>query len=347
MYNRDPLSGTVETLETAGLDYEFVPCLTEEALIKAGRDADAILIGTVPLTTRRAMEHMPRLKLVGRSGVGVDSVDLDAATEMGICVTNTPGINSSEVADHAMALLLSITRNIPELASAVSKGAWSDDPKQFGRMRKHLRRLAGFTVGIFGFGNIGRAFSQRIRGFGPGRIIATDPYIQQTSADLYGVELVDFDTLISESDIISIHSASTKENFHAFDASAFAKMKEGAILINCARGPIVDESALAQALNSDNLAAAGIDVTEVEPLDAESVLLNTKNLTITPHVAGSSNITVEEGAKRWAENPVNLFNGKPLHGLANPEVVKTIAVMRSNGSSKWDDLPDPVIGRGF
>ena len=347
MYNRPPSDESLKVLDDAGLSYEYVPCHTEEELIRAGANADVLLISTVPYTTRRVMEALPNLKMVGRSGVGVDSVDLEAATELGICVTNTPGVNTSEVADHAMALLLSIVRSIPALDAWTRSGGWSDRQKEIGSLRMKLRRIAGNTVGIYGLGNIGRAFSQRIRGFGPARIIAYDPYVTRTTADLYGVELVSFDVLLAESDFISIHSASTKENNHAFGREAFGKMKPSAILVNCARGPIVDEAALYEALDTGSIAAAGIDVTEVEPLNAESPLLNLPTLTITPHIAGSSHFTAIEGARRWAENAVSLLTGKPMHGFANPEVVKTIAVLRSQGGSRWKGIPDPVIGRGF
>ena len=346
-YHREPNENVARVFAEAGMDYQHIPCLSEEETIRAAQDADALLVWTIPPTTRRIMEALPELKLVGRSGVGVDSIDLRAATELGICVTNTPGINTSEVADHAMAILLSITRQIPQLSSATLNGAWTDSPQQLSPLRQKLRRIAGANVGIYGLGNIGKAFAQRIRGFGPGRILAHDPYIRRNISDLYGVDLVDFDTLLTESDFITIHAPATADNYHAFDADAYAKMKPSAILINCARGPIVDEVALAQALKSGQIYAAGIDVTEVEPLDPESPLFQVPNLTITPHVAGGSDYTAKEGSIRWAENPVNLFTGKPLHGLANPEVVETIAIMRDKGASKWDNIPSPQLNRGF
>jgi D-3-phosphoglycerate dehydrogenase len=255
-------------------------------MIAAAQDADVILVGTVPHTTRKVLEALPKLKMVGRSGVGVDSVDLEAATELGIAVTNTPGINTSEVADHAMALLLSITRQVPE-----------------------LREVA--------------------------RIIAHDPYVPQTTADLYGVQLVDFDTLLAASDFLTVHASATAETHHIFNIDAFRKMQPTAVFINCARGPIVDEVGLAEALEAGCIAAAAIDVTEIEPLDAESPLLKIPNLTLTPHFAGSSDVTGREGARRWGENAIFVLTGQVLHGLANPDVVKTIAVKRTQGDTRW------------
>ena len=135
-------------------------------MITAAKDADVVLVGTVPHTTRKVLEALPNLKMVGRSGVGVDSIDLSAATELGICATNTPGINTSEVADHAMAMLLSITRKVPEQNAALKDGAWSDRPAEVDALRGQLRRIAGNTVGIFGLGSIGKGFANRVRGFG-------------------------------------------------------------------------------------------------------------------------------------------------------------------------------------
>jgi D-3-phosphoglycerate dehydrogenase len=342
IYNRPPSDITLNVIRDAGIDVEYVPCTTENEVITAAKDADVLLVGTVPHTTRKVLEALPKLKMVGRSGVGVDSIDLDAATELGICATNTPGINTSEVADHAMAMLLSITRKIPEQNAALKAGAWSDRPDELTAFRNSMRRIAGNTVGIFGLGNIGKAFATRVRGFGPEKIIAHDPYVPQTTADLFGVQLVDFDTLLAESDYLTVHSPATVETNHIFNIDAFRKMKPTAVFINCARGPVVDEAGLQEALQTGEIIAAGIDVTEQEPLDAESPLFKLDNLTISPHVAGTSDISGIAGATRWGENAVNILTGKPLHGLGNPEVVKRISVLREQGPNRWDNIPDPV-----
>ena len=342
-----PPQSMLDVFDKAGIQCEVIPCNNENDLIKAGKDADVLLVGTVPHTTRNVMENLPNLKMIGRSGVGVDSVDLEAASEMGICVCNTPGINTSEVADHAMAMLLSITRQIPELNKHTKDGAWSDDPQKLSPARNRLRRIAGTTVGIYGFGNIGRAFANRIKGFGPERIIAHDPYIPQSVADLYGVKLVSFEELVTKSDIITVHSPATEENKEIFNLEAFSKMKENAIFVNCARGPIVNESDLAHALNNNIIYHAGIDVTQIEPLDAESPLLKTDNLFITPHYAGGSNFTALEGSIRWAQNAVNVLTGQKLWGLGNPDVKRVITIMRTKGSNKWDNIPDPVTDFDF
>lgn len=345
--NRQPSDITLNVIKEAGLNVEYVSCYTEDQVIQAAQDADVLMVGTVPHTTKKVLEALPKLKMAGRRGVGVDSVDLQTATELGIVVTNTPGINTVEVADHAMALLLSITRQVPELREATKAGMWSDKPQEINAVRNKLRRIAGNTVGIYGFGNIGKAFAQRVRGFGPARIIAHDLYVPQTDADLYGVQLVDLDTLLAESDFITVHAPATAENRHVFHIDNFRKMKPTGVFINCARGPLVDEAGLQEALETDVIYAAGIDVTEVEPLDAESPLLKLPNLTITPHFAGGSDVTAAEGARRWGENAVNVLVGKPLHGIGNPDVLKVIAVKRAQGDTRWKGIPDPVTNRGF
>ena len=345
--NKTVEKATLDVISNAGLDVEHIPCDSEEKMIESAKDADVLMVGTTPDTSRNVMSSLPNLKMVGRSGVGVDSVDIDAATELGICVTNTPGINTTEVADHAMALLLSITRNITELSSKTSKGEWTNDPVSLNYSKSKMERIAGKTVGIVGFGNIGRAFATRIRGFGPLNIIAHDPFIAQTSADLYGVKLVEFDQLLSDSDIISVHAPSTDKTRHMFNDHAFKRMKKTAIFINCARGMLVDEMSLQKALDTGEIFQAGIDVTEVEPISEESPLLKLENLKITPHFAGWSRGNYIEQARRYGENAVNVLSGKPLHGLANPDVLKTIAIMRDRGANKWDGIPDPNYQRGY
>lgn len=304
------------------------------------RDADGAMISTLPLTDVDVLEACEKLKVVSRAGVGVDSIDLPVATRLGVLACNTPGVNTTEVADHAMAQLLALTRMIREFDSAVKAGKWSTATQEVRSLASGLKRIAGSTVGIAGFGNIGRAFATRVRGFGPFRMIAYDPYIPQTVADLYGVELVDLDELLSTSDFVSVHTPSTDETHHLFSTDAFTRMKETAILVNCARGPVVDPEALYGALTSGEIAAAALDVTEEEPINAEDPLLSLENLIITPHVAAGSPVTAVEGARRQAENVLMVLTGQPPHGLANPEVIKTIAVLRAGDPGRWIDVPD-------
>jgi D-3-phosphoglycerate dehydrogenase len=304
------------------------------------RDADGAQVGTLPLTTRAVMEACPKLKVVSRLGVGVDSIDLDAATELGILACNVPGVNTTEVADHAVAMLLSLTRRLHDAIASTRQGDWRDKPGATGAYQRGVRRIAGHTVGIVGFGNIGRAFATRIRGFGPAEIIAHDPYVEQTAADLYGVKLVPFEDLLARADYITIHCSATAETRHLFNSNTLGQLKPTALLVNTARGPIIHGAALASALQAGQLEAAALDVTEVEPVESQDPLLKLSNCIVTPHIAGFSPTFLEVCPIRQAENIIRVLTGQQPHGLANPEVIKTIAVMRATDRGRWDGVPD-------
>ncbi len=326
--------------EAAGFEVVEGSCRTEDEMIALIGDADAAQVGLMPLTTRRVMAACPNLKIVSRFGVGVDSIDLDAATELGIMICNVPGSNTTEVADHAMALLLSLTRRLVDAITATRAGNWADNPRVMGEFTPSIRRLAGHTVGIIGFGNIGRAFATRVRGFGVRRILAYDPYVKQIAADLYGTEIVSLEELLAASDFISIHCSATDESRHLINASTLKLMKPTALLVNTARGPIVDGDALADALEQGQIEAAALDVTEVEPLPSDSRLLKLANCYVTPHVAAMSQVFIAETAVMQAENAIRILTGEKPHGLANPEVIKTVAVMRQVDPGRWQDIPD-------
>ena len=337
-----PLADT-SMFDSAGIEVveQQVGALTpKEEYMELLRDADGAMIGTLPLTDVDVLEACTKLKVVSRAGVGVDSIDLPAATRLGICACNTPAVNTTEVADHAMAQLLALTRMIREFDAAVKAGKWSSATQEVRALAAGMQRIAGSTVGIIGFGNIGRAFAARVKGFGPFRIVAYDPYIPQTEADLFGVELVSLEELLTESDFVTVHAPATDETNHIIGTDALKRMKPSAILINCARGPLVDPDALHAALTSGEIAAAALDVTEQEPISAEDPLLGLDNLIITPHVAAASPVTAIEGSKRQAENVLMVLTGEKPHGLANPEVIKTIAVMRAGDPGRWEGIPD-------
>ena len=323
------------------------PFTDTDEYIDALKDVDGALVATWPLTDRHVLESCPKLKVVSRMGVGVDSIDLDAATELGVLACNVPGVNTVEVADHAMAMMLAILRKLPESIAATKEGAWSDNPQLMKEFQTQVDRVGGKVVGILGFGNIGRAFAQRVRGFGPRRIISFDPFVPQSTADLYGVEIVSLEEMLSESDIITIHSPHTAATDHIINADTLAQMKPTAILLNCARGKIVDQVALHAALRDGQIAFAGIDVTEVEPIDAEDPILSLPNIYVTPHLAGYSPLFLEECGTKQAENVSFALTGKAPHGLANSEVIKSIAVMRSQGGGRWEGIPDFGTGGPF
>lgn len=330
----------VDLFEAAGFEVVQEPVKTEDELIDLLRDADGAEIGVMPLTNRRVLESCPKLKVVSRMGVGVDSIDLDAATELGILGCNVPGVNTPEVADHAMAMLLSLTRRLPDAIPTTRAGAWSDRATTVGYLES-VRTIAAETVGIIGFGDIGRAFAARVRGFGPARVIAYDPYVHPTTAQTFGVEIVSLEELLRESDFISVHCNATAETRHLINADTLSQMKPTTILVNTARGPIIDGAALADALEAGTIEAAALDVTEVEPIDPGDRLLQLPNCIVTPHIAGFSPTFLEQCPIRQAENVIRVLTGTAPHGLANPEVIKTIAVMRASGNAgRWEGVPD-------
>ena len=341
--NRKPSDEVLKQIKDAGIEAVFKPCSTAEAVVEAGQDADAMMVGHSPETTRSVFEQCLKLKAVSRNGVGVDSVDLEAATQMGVCVCNTPAINGPEVADHAIALILGLTRKIPELLKITETRDWSKDPGRKGRYWSEMRRIAGMTVGIYGFGNIGRTFAMSMRGFGPRRILAHDAYVRQDTAAPYGVEMVDFQTLLKECDIISLHAPAVPDNYRIFNAEAFKAMKPEALLINCARGALVDEQALVAALEKGLIAGAGVDVTEVEPPAVDHPFYQAPNMIMTPHMAGGSDLTHAEGSRQWAANMICILTGKKPYGLVNPQVAGVVAELRKRGDARWDGFPDPVI----
>ena len=333
-YNR------VDLFEAAGLEVVEAPVRSKEDFIDLLRDADGAQVGVMPLTSREVLEACPKLKVVSRLGVGVDSIDLDAATELGVLACNVPGVNTTEVADHAVAMLLALTRRIPDAVNTTRAGGWRETPRKAAEYQRTVRRIAGNTVGIVGFGNIGRAFATRIRGFGPFDVVAYDPYVEQTAGDLYGVRMVSFEELLESADYISIHCSATSETRHMFDSNALGKLKPTALLVNTARGPIIDGKALAQALEAGQLEAAALDVTEIEPVESDDPLLSLPNCIVTPHIAGFSPVFLTECPIRQAENIIRVLGGKAPHGLANPEVIKTIAVMRSTDPGRWEGVPE-------
>ena len=337
--NKNPYN-RIDLYEKAGFEVVEKVVRSTEEMIELLSDADGAQVGTLPLTSREVMEACPRLKVVSRMGVGVDSIDLDVATELGILACNVPGVNTTEVADHAMALLLALTRCLPDVVNALRRGAWADEPGSTGKFQRGVRRIAGHVMGIVGFGNIGRAFALRVRGFGPASVIAYDPYVLQSTADLYGVRMVSLDEFLTTADFITIHCTATQETRHLIDAAALKKMKSTAILVNTARGPVVDSAALAVALAQGDIEAAALDVTEREPIASDDPLLKLPNAIVTPHIAGFSPKFLEECPIKQTENVIRVLTGRPPHGLANPEVIKTIAVMRATDPGRWANVPD-------
>ena len=253
---------------------------------------------------RTFSRRAPKLRVIGRAGVGVDNVDLNAATEAGVMVMNTPGGNAVSVAEHTLALMLAMARSIPQASNSTKSGKW--EKKKF--LGNELR---GKTLGIVGLGSIGREVVKRARPFEM-RIIASDPYVNsQTAADL-GIELVDLPALYAVSDFITLHVALTHETHGMLNDETFARMKRGVRVVNCARGELVDGAALARALESGKVAAAALDVFQTEPPGESEPLLAFPQLIATPHIGGSTEEAQEIVGVRIAEQLVEYLQ----HGVA-------------------------------
>ena len=248
-------------------------------------NADGLIVRSATRVTQELLEHAPKLRVVGRAGVGVDNIDVEAATHRGILVMNTPGGNAVSVAEHTFALMLAMARSVPQSNAAIHAGRW----EKSGASGTELR---GKTLGLVGLGRVGTEVARRARALEM-TVVAYDPYVTPAAARELEVELVTLDELLKRSDVISLHTSLSPATEKMFNAAAFAKMKRGARLINCARGELIDESALAEALKSGQLAGAAVDTFAEEP-PKNSPLIGLANLIATPHIAGSTAEAQEE-----------------------------------------------------
>jgi D-3-phosphoglycerate dehydrogenase len=258
---------------------------TKDNLNPEMADADALIVRSATKVTAELLELAPKLRAVGRAGVGVDNIDVQAATRRGVLVMSTPGGNSVSVAEHTFALLLALARQVPRLDKAIHEGRWEKSTAAGTEVR-------GKTLGLIGLGRIGSEVAVRAEAFDM-RVLAYDPFISEAAAREVSVELVPLDILLAESDFVSLHTALSPATQNLINSSTIAKMKKGARVINAARGELIDEAALADALNSGQLAGAALDVFAEEP-PKNSPLIGLCNLIATPHVAGSTAEAQEE-----------------------------------------------------
>src|SRR6266513_2430582 len=311
--------GIDELSREEALDITIKPGLEETELIKIVPEFSALVVRSQTKVTADVLKAGKSLRVVGRAGVGVDNVDVEAATRRGIVVLNAPGGNTVSTAEHAFSLLLSVARKIPQADAAVRGGNWD---------RKNLEgvELYNKTLGVIGMGRIGSDLSRRAIAFGM-RVIAYDPYLSATRARSLEVELVEeLDDLLATSDFISLHTPLTPETRHLLDTARISKTKPGVRIINCARGGLIDEASLASALQDRHIAAAALDVFEIEPLPEDSPLRAAPNVILTPHLGASTaeaqeSVGIEiaqsiraallEGTIRNAVNMPNL-DAKPL-----------------------------------
>jgi D-3-phosphoglycerate dehydrogenase len=277
-----------------------------EDILAVARDADAILV-TYAKLPGDLLRQLKRCKVIGRFGLGVDNIDIPVAVELGITVTYVPDYCMQEVSDHAMALLLALARKVPFSNKLVQSGRWEVPPIV------PIRRIAGQTLGLVGFGNIPRAVAPKAKAFGL-RVVTHDPYVPQDVLKAAGVEGVSFDKLLEISDFVSIHAPLLPATRGLINADAFAKMKKGALLINTARGPLVDEAALVAALDSGHLGGAALDVVAIEPLAKDSKLLGRDNVILTPHTGFYSVEALNELQTKCATDVARVLSGeKPVY----------------------------------
>jgi D-3-phosphoglycerate dehydrogenase len=258
---------------------------SRDALSGALAEADALLVRSATRVTPELLAAAPRLRVVGRAGVGVDNIDLDAATTRGVLVMNTPGGNAVSVAEHALALMLAVARSIPQCTAAIHAGRW-EKPATIGV------ELRGKTLGLVGFGRVGSEVARRARALEM-RVLAFDPFVSEAVASDAGVELAAMAEVLAQSDFISLHTALNPATEKLFNAQTLTKCKRGAVLINTARGELLDETAVAEALRSGQLLGAGLDVFSEEPPKG-SLLIGLPNVIATPHIAGSTREAQEE-----------------------------------------------------
>lgn len=311
------LSTEREILEPLGAAVvEGTKYQTEDTFIEFARNADA-LINQRRKITRHIIESLPRLKVIARYAVGLDSIDIPAATERGICVANVPDFCTGEVADHTMGLLLACSRWLPRLHRMVEQGTWHDRVTQL-----PLQRLQGQTLGLIGFGRIAQAVAVRAKAFGL-HVIAFDPYVPAEVCLAKDVVPVNLDTVLAEADFLSIHVPLTPATNHLIGQAELRRMKPTAFLINTARGQVVDSQALLLALESGWIAGAGLDAVEGEPVRPDNPLLKQPNVIVTPHIAFHTVQSLQEVLRKAAEEVARVLQGQLPRSLANPEVKRT------------------------
>ncbi len=296
-------------IESANADLLVEQCQTAEDVMAVAADADALLVQWAPVTAA-VIKKLERCKIIVRLGIGFDNVDIEAARESGIPVCNVPDYCIDEVADHTLSMALSLARQLQSTDGRVRDGLWSIIPK------KEMPAFREMTFATVGFGRIARAVHQRARSFSF-KLAAYDKFVSNKAMMECGVSFLELDELFERADIISLHCQLTNATKHMVNAAQLQRMKPSAILINTARGSLVDTNALAEALNSGEIAAAGLDVFEVEPLPEEDPIRNCENALLTSHTAWYSERSVPQLQKKAAEALVRALRGEQLKNQVN------------------------------
>lgn len=306
----------------AGIEVDVKTGMKPDELIKVIPNYDGLIIRSATKVTENILNAATKLKIIGRAGIGVDNVDTKTASAKGVVVMNTPGGNTTTTAEHAIAMMMALSRMIPQATASIKAGKW-EKSKFMGS--EHFNK----TLGIIGIGRIGSIVVKRARGLEM-KVIAADPFISQTAAENMGVELVTLDDLLARADYISIHSPLTPETKHIVNADAFKKMKKGVRIINCARGGIIDEHALADAIKDGIVAGAALDVFENEPVGADNPLLQLDEVVLTPHLGASTSEAQVNVAIAVAEQFVDFFTSGIIRNAVNVPSVdpEQLAVVR-------------------
>ena len=306
----------MEALTPIGAEMVEVAAKSDDEFVAAARDADALYAKGRPIT-KRIIDGLERCKVITLGSVGVDSVDVAAATAKGIPVTNVPDTFIEEVADHAMMLILATFRRLVVQDRMVREGRWKEGRPQL----LQIPRLMGQTLGLIAFGHVARAVAMRAKPFGL-RILAYDPYIEELVMSPYGVEPASLTQVLQQSDIISMHAPATPDAYHLLKEEHFRLMKPTALFINTGRGPTVDEPALIKALEQGWIAGAGLDVLEQEPSVLVNLLMKMENVILTAHVASASARFDPARRRRVGQELALVLNGQWPRSCVNPSVLE-------------------------
>ncbi len=291
----------IEVLKNAGFEVLYEEYPDEGRLIELAGDVDAIVVRSKPKVTRKVIENAPKLKVIGRAGVGLDNIDLEAAKERGIKVVNSPGASSRSVAELVLAMMFNVARKVAFADRKMREGVWAK--KQCLGIE-----LDGKTLGIVGFGRIGYQIAKIARALGM-NVLLYDPYPNEERAKEVGGKFVDLETLLKESDVVTLHVPLIDATYHLINEERLKLMKPTAILINAARGAVVDNNAIVKALREGWIAGAGLDVFEEEPLPADHPLTKLDNVVLTPHIGASTVEAQMRAGVQVAEQIVEILKG--------------------------------------
>lgn len=340
-----------DTLAESGLDIlraakdvelDYRPGLKGEALLAAVAESDALITRSGTAVTPELVNAGPRLRIIGRAGVGLDNVDVDACTRRGILVINAPTANIMSATEHTMAMLLAFCRNIPEAHASVKRGEWT-------RSKFMGIELDGKTLGVIGLGRIGSRVTARARGFNM-RVLAYDPYIADSVFERFNAQRVTLDELLAQSDFITVHTPLTDETRRMIGAAEIAKMKDGVVVLNIARGGIYEETALAEALAGGKISGAALDVYEEEPPGKDHPLVTAKNVILSPHIGANTIEAQDRVAVQTAEMVVEALRGSifvsavnlPFEGISDADAAPLIKLAEKLGNFAAQLMNGPV-----